>query len=122
MKGFHKLHIGDRDDYITCLSPTASGANAYDEDGKITTSGTRTRIEFWGNINDLGSIPVLDPIGPGRRNTRQIEIIADSRDVENLTIDYTLTYVGSTDVFQIVDMYDTEFRFTTTIIAEQVDN
>lgn len=112
-------HIGKRDNYITATGTVSSGASAYDEDGRLVTSGAREVISFWGDIDDVKSNTIDDPINPGRRNTRRIKITVDSRDVANITTDFTLTYDGSTDVFSVVDIYDSDFRFTTMLIAEQ---
>lgn len=120
MKGFHLGHIGDRDEFITAESTRSSGVTAYDSDGRLVSTGDRETITFYGNIMDKKSNPVINPLNPGRRDTRRIEITADSRDVENITTDFTLTYAGSTDVFQVIDKFDVEFRFTTMLIAEQV--
>lgn len=120
MKGFHNTHIGDRDDFITVTSTANIGAAAYDNDGRLISSGTRETYSFWGNIEDEKSNPVSNPLNPGRRDTRRIKITADSRDVDNVTVDFTLTYDGSTDVFQVIDRFDHQFRFSTMLVAEQV--
>ena len=67
----------------------------------------------------MKSRPQENPLDPGRRDTRRIKITADSRDVADITTDFTLTYGGSTDVFSVMDRYDSDFRFTTELIAEQ---
>ena len=105
--------IGRRDDYITATLPTQS----YDEDGRLVTSGSTT-IEFWGNIDDVKSDLTVG--GGKRRDARMIKIEVDSRDVEDLTIDYTLTYGGSSDRFQVVDIFDSDFRFTSMVIAQYI--
>ena len=114
--GFGK-NIGRRDDYITCSNRSAQGAAAYDDDGRlIPLSQNLTTIEFWGDIADVRSNP--DVLAGGRKNVRQIIITCDSRDVDNLTIDFTLTFAGSDKIYQIKDIYDSNFRFTKEIIAE----
>lgn len=112
--------IGSRDEFITAISPLASGTAAYDDDGRLVTSGTRTEITFWASLDDMKSDTLTNPLNPGRRDTRLIKLMCDSRDVDSVDIDYTLTRGGGTDVFQVVDKYDTDFKFTTAIIAQYV--
>lgn len=115
-------HIGRRDDYITATFTRnyASSNDAYDDDGKLkaVTQTETTTITFFGKITDMKSDTNVG--GGKRRNRRKLMIECDSRDVANLTVDYTLTYDGSSDVFQVSDIYDSEFRFTTEVIAEHI--
>ena len=112
-------HVGRRDDYVTATGTVSNGTMAYDDDGKLVTTGARETYSFWADIEDMKSRPQENPLDPGRRDTRRIKITADSRDVADITTDFTLTYGGSTDVFSVMDRYDSDFRFTTELIAEQ---
>lgn len=118
------MNIGRRDNYITATARTATGGDAYEQDptsdnfGRLVSGGAVTTIQFWGDITDVRSNP--DVGGGKRRDVRQIRIKCDSRDVADLTIDFTLTYDGSTDSFQVIDKFDSEFRFTTMVIAEYI--
>ena len=112
------MELGRRDDYIVAETNANTGKDAFDSDGKIIVGGAKRTVEFWGDIADLRSNP--DVGGGKRRNVRMIIITCDSRDVEDLTIDFTLTYGGSTDRFQVKDIHDSKFRFTSEVIAEYV--
>lgn len=115
-------HIGRRDDFITATFTRnyTSSRDAYDDDGKLkaVTQTETTTITFFGKITDMKS--PLSEGGGKRRRIRELKIECDSRDVANLTNDYTLTYDGSTDIFQVVDVYDSEFRFTAEVIAQYI--
>lgn len=111
--------VGRRDDYVTATGTVSNGAMAYDSDGKLVTTGARETHSFWADIKDMKANPHEDAFDPGRRDTRRIKITADSRDVADITTDFTLTYGGSTDIFSVMDKYDSDFRFTTELIAEQ---
>ena len=104
-------NIGRRDDYIIASLPTTS----YDSDGKLVTTGSTT-IEFWADVADMPS--KLSEGGGKRRDARLIKLTADSRDVEDITLDHTITIQGSDDVFQVADFYDSNFRFTTELICQ----
>ena len=104
-------NIGRRDDYVIASLPTTS----YDGDGKLVTTGSTT-IEFWADVADMKSSPRDG--GGKRRDAKLIKLTADSRDVKDITIDYTVTIQGSDDVFQVVDSYDSNFRFTTELICQ----
>lgn len=120
MSIFKVPQIGRRNSYITATSTRSSGAMAYDDDGRLVTSGTATEITFFGDITETKSNPVSNPLNPGRRDTRRIQIEADRKSVESITTDFTLTYDNNTDVFQVIDKYDDVHYFTAMIIAEQV--
>ncbi len=113
--------IGRRDDYLIATSSVGSGASSYDGDGRLITSTPRTSVEFYGDVKDKKSNPYLNPIDPLSSNTRQIEITADSRDVESLDNTYTLQISGRSEVYQVIDVFEHKFRFTSMIVAQQVD-
>ena len=108
--GFGK-HVGRRDDCVIASLPTTS----YDEDGKLVTTGSTT-IEFWAEVSDMKS-KLLEG-GGKRRDARLIKLTADSRDVEDITLDHTITIQGSDDVFQVADFYQSQFRFTTELVCQ----
>ena len=108
--------IGRRDDYITATGPLGTGADAYDDDGKLVRSGTAETFGFFGDVRDIKSDV---SIGNGkRRDVKTIEITADSRDVEGLTPDFTLVISGGTDKYQVVDVYEANFRYTSVVLAQ----
>lgn len=117
-----KNNIGKRDDFITATFTRnyANPVDAYDDDGKLKAVGQpqTTTIEFWGKVYDLRSN--TQEGGGKRRDTKQKRIECDSRDIEELTIDFTLSIAGRDERFQVVDIYDKEFRFTSEIIAEYI--
>ena len=112
------LHIGRRDDVIAITSRNETGASAYNDDGFLIapTEATTTTIEVWGNVEELESR--FEVIGNKRHRIRVLKIEVDAIDVENVSIQDTLQVVGETDTYAIVDLYESEFRFTTEIIAE----
>ena len=121
MSIFNIPNIGRRNSYVTAQSTFATGTAAYDDDGRLVTTGTRNIIEFSADISEMKSDAYLDPTDPGRRNTRLIKLEADRLSVEDLTIDYTLTFDDNDEEYQIVDKYDNVHYFTATIIAQQLD-
>lgn len=123
---FGNANARHRDDFITATF-TRSYTNprdAYNQgptgDGRLkaVTAEQTTTIEFAGMITDMKSETQVG--GGKRRGTRMISIMCDARVVEDLTEDFTLTYEGSTDVFQVEDIFDTEFRFTSEVIARYI--
>lgn len=112
MAGFGMSSIGSRDDFITASLPSIT----YNDDGEEVVGITST-ITFWGHITDNKSNLRVDG---KRRDTREIKIMCDSRDVSNITIDHTLTIAGRNEVYQVVDVYDSTFRFTSEVIAQNI--
>lgn len=119
---FGKMFSG-RDDYITATFNRnyTSASDAYDDDGRLrtVTQTETTTINFYGKVYDIRSD--VDLGGGKRRDTKMKRIECDSRDVADLTVDFTLTIDGQNETFQVVDIYDKEFRFTSEIIARYIE-
>lgn len=119
---FGKMFSG-RDDYITATFTRnyTSPTDAYDDDGRLrpVTQAETTTINFYAKVYDVKSATEVG--GGKRRDTKMKRLECDTRDIENLTIDFTLTIDGRDEVFQVVDIYDKEFRFTSEVIARYIE-
>lgn len=108
----------NRDIRIT-VTQIATGRDAY-ENGRLRTSGFTT-ISFWGDVEDMrdteGDIQYAEF---KRLDSRVIKIMADSRSVSAVNVSDTLTLDNSTDVFEVIDIYDAKgaFKYTSEIIAK----
>lgn len=102
---------------VSQQSATNMGRDAY-ENGKIKTTGFTT-FKFWGDVTDMkdkqGDIKYAEY---KRLQSRVISIMADSRTVARIQMQDTLTLDNSTDVFEVMDVFDTNFKFTSEIIAK----
>ena len=108
------IKIGARDNYITAIYPITS----EDEYGELTTVSTTT-LSFWGSVKELKSD--VDVIAGKRRTNRILEIMCDTRDIETLSESYYITVDGSPDQFQVDDIYESKWKFVSTIIAKYKD-
>ena len=95
----------------------------YNDDGK-EVRGTDVTFSFWGRVTDMmdQQRDNLTYVGGQRLDARTVKIEADSRSVANVNIKDTLVLDNSTDVFEVMDKYDSEFRYTATIIAKYKSN
>ena len=114
---FGTTNVRKRDTRVTVRQQTDIGRAAY-ENGRLKTTGFST-FQFWGDVTDMmdnqGDIRFAEF---KRLDSRVISISADSRSITNLTIGDTLTLDNSTDTFEVIDIYDSTFRYTSTIIAK----
>lgn len=104
----------------TQRTAAASGRNSVDADGRIkptSEAANVTTFQFWGDIKET-PMPKDIVIGGKRHYVRTIMIEADSRSTSSLTIDDTLTFDGNTSKWQVIDVYESEFTRTNTIIAQ----
>ena len=105
------INIGSRDNYITAILPTTS----EDEYGELTVVST-TSLEFWASVKETKS--EVDVIAGKRRTNRVLEITCDTRDIEDLNESYYLTVDGEADQFQVVDIYESKWKFVSTVIVK----
>ena len=105
------INIGSRDNYITAIVPVTS----EDEYGELSVVST-TSFNFWGSVKELRSD--VDVIAGKRRTNRVLEIMCDTRDVEYLTELYYVTVDGSPEQFQVTDIYESKWKFVSTIIVK----
>ena len=108
------INIGSRDNYITAISPVTS----EDEYGELNVVST-TSFSFWGSVKELKSD--VDVIAGKRRTNRVLEIMCDTRDVENLTELYYVTVDGQPDQYQVDDVYESKWKFVSTVIVKYKD-
>lgn len=112
------MELGKKDNYATFTRTNTE--NNEDEFGNRTSAIVAgDTIEFWCDVKDQKSNRVVDD--GKRRNKRVLELMADSRDVDNLTIDHKGTIDGGATRYVVVDMFEHEFKFQSTIIIENID-
>lgn len=108
---FNQANARSRDTRIIVTTPTT----AYDSDGKIISGNTET-IEFWGKVldsNDVGKISAFK-----RLDSDSIAIEADSRTIEGVGIEGTLTTDRDDKTYEIISTFDSEWKFTSMIICK----
>ena len=108
------INIGGRDNYITAILPSTS----EDEYGELTVTGT-VRLFFWAKVKELKSD--VDVIAGKRRTNRVLELTCDTRDIEALTESYYITVDGDPDQYQVDDIYESKWKFVSTVIAKYKD-
>lgn len=116
-----KQNARKRDTRIT-VRQAPSGRDAY-ADGRIVSATTFTTIEFWGDVEDLRDTGRDIAFNAGQRlDSRFIRIMADSESTKTVNISDTLTLDTSPDErFEIIDKYDSKFRYESVIIAKFKD-
>lgn len=111
-----RMNTRKRDTRVTVSQGTA-GREAY-ENGRIKTTGF-TSFEFWGDVTDMKDEQRDIKYAEAKRlDSRVIMISADSRSVTNVNIADTLTLDNATDTFEVIDKYDSTFRYTSVIVAK----
>ena len=108
------INIGSRDNRITAIRPVTS----EDEYGELTVVST-TSIKFWGSVKELKSD--VDVIAGKRRTNRILEIMCDTRDIKGLSESYYITVDGEPDQYQVDDVYESKWKFVSTIICKYKD-
>lgn len=111
-------NVRKRDTRIT-VSQISTGRNAY-ENGRVKTGASEfTTLSFWGDVTDMkdGQGDIREE-GGKRLDSRVVKIEADSRSTSSVNIADTLTLDNSTDIFEIIDKYDSTFRYSSVIIAK----
>lgn len=112
-------NIGQRDTRITVLTPQdpSSEQGFYDEFGE-EVAPTETSRKLWVKLVDRASIGPI--IGGQVQNEIEYGLMGDSRSVGNLSINDTLQVdrMGNTR-FQVVDIRDTSYRYTSMILIRR---
>lgn len=108
-----------RDTRVTVTQAVAGGRATY-ENGRIKKADTDfTTFSFWGDVKDLmdsqGDIRYAEY---KRLDSRVIRIKADSRTTSQVNISDTLTLDNSADVFEVIDIFQDHFKYTSTIVAK----
>ena len=114
---FGKANARERDTLVTVRKPASTGRDAY-ENGRIRTTGFTT-IEFFGKVTDMmdagGDVRYAEY---KRLDARSIVIEADSESVRDVNISDTLTLDTSNDTFEVMDKWESSFRYTAKIIGK----
>ena len=98
--------------FITATRPVTT----EDYHGDLVVDSIETVATFWAHIKEVRSLSDLD-IGK-KRITRRLEITARERDIEAIDLDDILTFGNSDDEYQVNDIYEGDWRFGRTILAE----
>ena len=118
--GFRGSNVGKRDTRITVHKPQDPGAaqGFYDEDGKLV-DGTDNTFKIWARVMDKASIGPI--IGGKIQNEVELGLMADSRSTRNIDIRDTITTDrdGTTLEYEVVDIHDTSYRFTSMIMVKR---
>lgn len=103
--------VRDRDTRITVTIPTI----IYDDDGKEMPDSTST-IEFWGKVLDSNEVGAISAFK--RLDADSIAIEADTEAIEAVGIIGTLTTDKDDKSYEIVSKFDSQWKFTSMIIAK----
>ena len=87
---------------------TASGGGTSTEDAFGSINVSPVTFNFWGNVSENKSNRIVQE---GRRyDVRSIKVIARADDIEDLTIDHTLTFEGESNTYVVTDIYEAEYH------------
>ena len=112
------MELGKKDSFVTATLTTS--VNSEDEFGNRTsTTDPTATLTFWAKVRDKKSDRLVDD--GKRRNRRLKELMVDTRDIEDLTIDHKLTIDDRTQRYIVTDIYEHEFKFQSTVIIENID-
>ena len=107
--------IGQRDNYVVATL----GIERRDEHDTVTiVPDTSTQIEFWAEVKDDKSNRIDD--AGKRRDVLMVELTCDSRDTDGITISHSLSIDGQSQRYQVVDFYQSDFKYQKTIIAKAI--
>ena len=117
--GFRNSNIGKRDTRITVSTPSNPNAaqGYYDEFGEeVTANQTDRRV--WVELVDR---PSIGPIVGGQiQDEIEHGLMGDSRSIGELTIFDTITIDRfPNQLYQVVDVRDTNYRFTSLILVRR---
>ncbi len=104
----------DRDNYITITRPVVS----EDPYGEVTVSSEPTIATAWAKVEELKSRSELEE--GKKRITRNYMLTADSRDVEMIDLDDTISIAGRDIDLQINDFYDADDQFVSGMIGSTI--
>ncbi len=108
------MELGSKDNYAVFTLNTLS----EDEFGTASSQVAST-IEFWCAVKDARSNRIVDD--GKRRNKTTYELMCDSRDVEELTVNHKGTIDGLPQRYVVTDMYEDDFKFHATVIVKSID-
>ena len=102
-------------EFITAQSVTVDHSS-----GIRPTKSRDTAVSFWGSITDKPSL--VSPVDGQRFTNKRIEIICRTRDVASLGTNTEITLDSDDFTYQIEDMYESRWKFYSTIIAFSITN
>ena len=106
------LNAGMLDNYITVIRPVVTESS----EGDLVPTDLTPITELWGMIIEKPSS--TDIYGGRKRLTRTIEIMVRTRDAEQIDIDDILNFGEITGDWQINDIWESDWRYGTSILAE----
>ena len=109
------LNPGMLDNYITVTRPTVT----EDSEGDLIPTDLTPITELWGMITEKPS--TTDIYSGRKRLTRSIEVVVRTRDAELIDIDDLLTFGQIPGNWQINDIWESDWKYGTTILAERKD-
>ena len=109
------LNAGMLDNYITVTRPVIT----EDSEGDLIPTDLTPITELWGMITEKPS--ATDIYAGRKRLTRTIEIMVRTRDAEPIDIDDLLTFGQIPGNWQVNDIWESDWRYGTTILAERKD-
>ena len=116
---FGSTRIGKRDTRVTIDKPIKPDGvqGYYDGDGKIIDANTES-MRLWAGVTDR---PAIGPIIGGRiTNEIALGLMVDSRSASQVTLLDTLTIDSDTGSYQVVDIVDVNFKFTSMILCRKL--
>ena len=109
------LNAGMLDNFITVMRPVTT----EEFEGDLVPTDLTPITQLWGMIKEQPSS--TDVYNGRKRLTRTIEVTVRTRDAELIDIDDLLTFGQIQGDFQINDIWESDWRYGTTIIAELKD-
>ena len=110
------LNAGMLDNYIIVSRPVVTEDVT---DGDLIPQSDTPITELWGHIKELKSS--TDIFSGRKRSSRTVEITVRTRDAEQIDIDDNLTFGQITGAWQINDIWESDWRYGTTILAQRID-
>ena len=115
---FNKVNIGSRDTYCTVTNLNDDSRDAY-ETGEYVPS-TASTVSFWGEVKDLRTL--TDYVDNKALEKRGVSIECDTRDVTTVTNGSELRLDTSAIIYTVDDVYESDFRYTSMVIAYEIMN
>ena len=109
------LNAGMLDNYIKVIRPVVT----EDSEGDNIPTDLTPIVELWGMITEKPS--TTDIYAGRKRLTRTVEIMVRTRDAELIDIDDILNFEQIPGDWQINDIWESDWRYGTTILAERKD-
>ena len=118
--GFDHTNAGGRDTRVTVLKPIDPNAaqGYYDADGRLVNTN-ESQQKLWVRVVDRASIGPI--IGGKIQDEVELGLMTDSRSARSVNIMDTLTTDrdGSTVIYQVVDLRDSNYRYETMILVRR---